>query len=329
MTKRCRRCLLPEFEPQISLNEEGICSICEEYEDKDSNNASNALLESKLYEIIEEYRGEGKYDCLVMCSGGKDSTSALYYMKKKYDLNPIAFTFDNGFETERALKNVRNAVEALDVEWVLFKSEYMREAFKEIIQKYNKASICQVCSMWYIMLTHDIADRFDTPLIVAGWTDVQSISPDEDDREYIPFTKATEDFVLKLRKKYERYEDFPRNMGEAMKKARQKIESKIISPHWFFPEDPEDIVPTLKEELDWEKPDKSYPKGSTNCLLNFVSSYLMNKNFGYTHYHVEQSKLIRKGKILRQEAENKLEMDFDREFLNSILERINCKLPEE
>ena len=53
-----------------------------------------------------------------MCSGGKDSTSSLYYVKKRYNLNPLAFTFDHGFETEEAMRNIKNAVEILDVDFL-------------------------------------------------------------------------------------------------------------------------------------------------------------------------------------------------------------------
>jgi 3'-phosphoadenosine 5'-phosphosulfate sulfotransferase (PAPS reductase)/FAD synthetase len=106
----CKKCIMPEAKPAIFLNEEGICNLCVEHEKMKKFENETKPLESDFIKIINKYKGKQKYDCLVMCSGGKDSTSSLYYMKKRYDLNPLAFTFDHGFETEEALENIHNAV---------------------------------------------------------------------------------------------------------------------------------------------------------------------------------------------------------------------------
>ena len=50
------------------------------------------------------------------------------------------------------------------------------------------------------------------------------------------------------------------------------------------------------------------------------------KYFGYTHYHVEMSKLIREGLLTREEALNLLEVNFDHNLVNSVLSKIGCRL---
>ena len=47
------------------------------------------------------------------------------------------------------------------------------------------------------------------------------------------------------------------------------------------------------------------------------------KYFGYTHYHVEMSKLIREGLLTREEAIKNLEIDFDKELLNNIAKKLD------
>ena len=131
--KICRRCVLPENQQDIFLNDQGICNICMEHESSKSKLTNQKILETDFLKILDKYRGKGKYDCLVMCSGGKDSTSALYFMKKRYKLNPLAFTFDHGFETEEALENIKNAVDILKVDFLFFKSDFIHEMVKEII----------------------------------------------------------------------------------------------------------------------------------------------------------------------------------------------------
>jgi len=107
----CQRCIMPENKPDIFLNDKGICNLCLEHDFVKRTEDNVKPLETDFLKIINKYKGKQKYDCLVMCSGGKDSTSSLYYMTKRYKLNPLAFTFDHGFETEEAMENIRNAVD--------------------------------------------------------------------------------------------------------------------------------------------------------------------------------------------------------------------------
>ena len=170
----CRKCVLPESKPDIWLDENGICSVCIEHEKTKDPLEDRKSLETDFIKTINQYKGKGEYDCLVMCSGGKDSTSSLYYMKRRYKLNPLAFTFDHGFETEDALENIRNAVEILGVDFLLFKTDFMKDMFSKILTTKSKAVICHPCSIWYMDLTFKIAAKFNIPIIIAGWTKGQS-----------------------------------------------------------------------------------------------------------------------------------------------------------
>lgn len=120
--KLCKKCVLPHSPPDILLNDDGVCNICLEYAKTRDATGTYKPLETEFIKMLNMYKANGEYDCMVMCSGGKDSTAALYYMKKRYKLNPLAFTFDHGFETEDALENVRNAVEILGVDRLFLKA---------------------------------------------------------------------------------------------------------------------------------------------------------------------------------------------------------------
>ena len=93
----CRKCVMPESKPWIRLNEDGVCDICLQYAREKAAGAVEKNLESDFTNILALHRGRHEYDCLVMCSGGKDSTASLYYMKTRYKTKPLAFTFDHGF----------------------------------------------------------------------------------------------------------------------------------------------------------------------------------------------------------------------------------------
>jgi len=324
---------MPEFSPYITLNDEGICNLCVEYEKK-PDLPEERLHETDLVKIFNKNKSKGKYDCLVMCSGGKDSTSALYYMKRRYKLNPLAFTFDHGFETEEALANIKNAVEKLGVDFLFFKTDFMKEMFSKILKHESKAIICHPCSIWYMDLTYDLAAKFDIPIIVAGWTKGQSTKQtvmskcacNIDAPEFKSMGEETKKFIEEHVKNDPRYKNFPDSMEEVLRRAKKRHKAIVISPHWFLPYGPEIYVETISKELGWKQPKESYPHRTTNCALNFLSVHNSMKHYGYTHYHVEMSKLIRQGIITREEALADLEINFDNEYLNSIAAKLGHKL---
>lgn len=330
----CRRCVMPESPPDIVFNEEGICSLCVAHEAAQQSGGAPPALESDFIKIINKYKGKHRYECLVMCSGGKDSTSALYYMVKRYKLTPLAFTFDHGFETEEALANVRSAVEALGVDFLFYRSTYMQRMFARIVESGSRAVLCHPCSMWYMDVAFDVAARYDIPMIVAGWTKGQSQKQEVMSKcgcnthapEFRAMAQATIEFLKTELERMPEYKNFPRSMEEVLARASKRHKAIVVSPHWFLPYDQETYVATIKKELNWKEPAVSYPKGSTNCLLNFISVYNSVKHFGYAHYHVEMSKLIRAGVLTREQALEALKLDFDPELLNTIAAKLGCRV---
>lgn len=336
MTPRniCRRCVLPESKPDIRLDADGVCNLCVEYARTTESAAAAKPLETDFIKMLNMYKSNGEYDCLVMCSGGKDSTAALYYMKKRYKLNPLAFTFDHSFETEEAMENVRNAVEILGVDFLFFKSDFMKDMFSAIVRTNSKAVICHPCSLWYMDITFKMAARFGIPVIIAGWTKGQSTRQQLMSRcgcnihqpEFASMARATKEFLDNHIRSDPKYRDFPGSMEEVLTRAKRRQKCAVLSPHWFLPFDSDAYVEILKRELKWKFPRLSYPAKTTNCYLNFVSVYNSMKYFGYTHYHVEMSKLIREGLLTREEALKNLEINFDSDLINFVLGRIGYGL---
>jgi 7-cyano-7-deazaguanine synthase in queuosine biosynthesis len=332
--RTCSRCVLPESPPDIVIGDDGLCSVCRlDALVTAPAGGERTLLETDFVRILLQHKGKHRYDCMVMCSGGKDSTASLWYMVKRYHLNVLAFTFDHGFETEEALANVKNAVERLGVDYLFYRSSYMNDLFAAMIQTRSKAVICHPCSIWYMGLAFDVAARYDIPLIIAGWTKGQSTRQEVmtrcacniDAPEYQSMGKATKAFLESL-KKHPKYKDFPRSMEEVLERAKKKHKAMVLSPHWFFDSHPDEYVALISRELGWKVPVESYPARTTNCALNFLSSYLSLRYYGYTHYHVEASKMIRLGLLDREAALRDLEMDVSPEYLQGIASKLGVTL---
>lgn len=322
----CSRCIMPESLPEIFLDENGVCNLCHAHDAMKKFEDTRKPLETDLLKILDKYRGKNKYDCMVMCSGGKDSTSALYFMKKRYKLNVLAFMFDHGFESEEAIENVKKATDKLGVDLLFFKSAYMKEMFRKLVETDSRAVICHPCSIWYMDLAFDVAARYEIPIIVAGWTKGQSQKQEVMSKcgcnvhtaEFKKMADNTVEFLNNSLQEMPQYKNFPKSMEEVLRKAKRKHKALVISPHWFLPYGPKEYVKLIKDELDWKAPLLSYPQGSTNCRMNFMSVYYSLKHYGYTHYHVEASKLIRENILTRDEAMEQLKLNFDSEELIKI-----------
>jgi len=341
--KICARCVLPESPPDIVLNEEGICNFCLDHDAAEKSAAENTgrgMLESDFIKILDKHRGKQQYDCLCMLSGGKDSTAALYYVKEKYKLNPLVFTFNHGFVPDEHIASARKTVQKLGVDFIYFETSFMKDMFRKIVETKSRVVICPVCSLWYMLKTYEIAARFDIPIIISGWTKGQTTGGsravlskcacDQDPNEFKSMSAATREFMEKHVKTDPKYRDFPMNMDEVITIAKKKFKSKaiVLSPHWFVPGGPDEYVPVIKEKLGWDYPQRSYPKKSTNCDLNFLASALAVKNYGYSHYHIEMSNMIRMGLMTRDEALELLKMDFDGRILDEILMKLGVRKDE-
>ena len=328
----CTRCVLPHSPPDLWLDDDGICNVCRDHEAAHAAADDRPPLMSDFIKLLKKHKGKGDYDCLVMCSGGKDSTSALYYMKERFKMRPLAFTFDHGFETEDALANVRRAVKILDVDFLQFRSTDIHPLIRKLLKSGSRAVICHLCSMWYMDLTFRMAARFRIPIIIAGWTKGQSTDQAMMTKcacniyapEYRAMGAATVEFLESLRGDPE-FRDFPQSMEEVLKRAKKRHKSIVLSPHWFLGYDIETYVQTIRDEVGWKPPQVSYPAGSTNCYLNFLAVHNSMRHYGYTHYHVEMSKLIREGDMTRDEALDALKPNYDADLLNRIAEPLGYR----
>ena len=181
-------------------------------------------------------------------------------------------------------------------------------------------------------LTFRMAQRFGVPLIIAGWTKGQMTTQPvmtkcacgAEGPEYKRMGQATRDFLAGLRAD-PRYKDFPASMEEAVEKAQKSYKCRVLSPHWFLPQETEEYVELIRRELGWQQPPLSYPGKSTNCLLNFISVHNSMKHFGFTHYHVEMSKLVRENLLGRDEALALLRVDFGPELLDRVGKPLGVK----
>jgi hypothetical protein len=134
--KRCTKCLLPETFPFIEFDTKGVCNYCNHYKPQ----AKVQPIEN-LKTLVEPYRRkDGRPDCIVPFSGGRDSTYSLHIIKKELGLNPIAFTYDWGMVTDLARRNIARVCGKLGVENIIVSADihWKRENIRKNVSAWLK-----------------------------------------------------------------------------------------------------------------------------------------------------------------------------------------------
>lgn len=165
----CSNCLFPETKPDLSFNENGVCSACTAAEEKDQGIDWNER-EKQFHDIIEHYKlpeGDTGWDCIVPVSGGKDSTYQAYFMKEVCGLNPLCVCFETTSLTEVGQKNIDN-ISKMGIDVIYFKKNY--NAYKKmVIEGFKRLGD----EMWpnhigIFTIPVMVAVKFKIPLIIWG-----------------------------------------------------------------------------------------------------------------------------------------------------------------
>ena len=82
---------MPNTRPRIVFDETGECNACKHSREKQEIDWD--ARKKEFLEVVERYRGDGPYDCVVPFSGGKDSAAIAYRLKFEFGLNPLLATY--------------------------------------------------------------------------------------------------------------------------------------------------------------------------------------------------------------------------------------------
>ncbi|MBP7807794.1 MAG: N-acetyl sugar amidotransferase [Bacteroidia bacterium] len=129
----------------IVFDKEGHCNYCNDYfaqAKKTTKTESELTTElNNLIDSIKKNKGKAKYDCLVGVSGGADSMYVVHLLAQ-YGLNPLVVHYDNGWDSEVAVKNIEVVVNKLGLDLSTYVNDW--EEFKDIQLSFIKASVIDI-----------------------------------------------------------------------------------------------------------------------------------------------------------------------------------------
>ncbi len=286
---KCTRCILPGNYPNIDFDENGVCRVCREHDQKYSNIDWDAR-RKRLEKILDRYRGKGeKYDVLVPFSGGKDSTYTLWVLKNTYGMRCLAFNFDNGFLDPGALAFAKKSAAKLGVDLITYSPGFdlLRRVYKRALEATGE--FCAACVVLMPTAIFRAADTQGIRLIAAGFSDMLEAPPAGSCIDRIHFKSMVKDFIPLKELKWDYF--YP--SWKRMFKVKQINLPDFIE--WDLPL----IYETLNRELDFGK---SMADVRYDCLGTPHSSYLYKTRTGFGKYEYLYANMVRCGAIPREEA---------------------------
>ena len=85
--KYCKKCVEPESNPGLTLDETGVCNVCRYYQSKPLEDWNKRQEELKGIASWAKANSNGTYDCVIGVSGGKDSHRQALYARDVLGLN--------------------------------------------------------------------------------------------------------------------------------------------------------------------------------------------------------------------------------------------------
>lgn len=296
--KVCTRCVMDNTVEGIRFDEKGECTFCKIHDDLEKKFPLNEETPKRLQQLVDKIKKDGrgkKYDCILGVSGGRDSTYTLYNAVK-LGLRPLAVHFDNGWNSEIAVQNIKNATEKLGVDLHTHVADW--EEFKDLQRSFLFASVpdAEVPTDWIIFsVLFAEAAQYNVKYIVHGHSfRTEGTTP-------LTWTYMDGKYVQDVQRKFGKMKlkSFP-NMSMS-KYIYYSLFKKInqIRILYYFQYNEREVLHILENELGW----KNYgDKHHESKYTAFFQAYILTRKFNIDKRKLHYSAKVRNGQLTRDEA---------------------------
>ena len=192
--RTCKKCGFPLDARPGAREKDGVCYPCINSERKKQINFQER--QEWLTQFIKENKGNGKYDCIIAVSGGKDSHMIVKRLMENHGIkNPLLVTVMDEFtQTAAGKHNLNNITEYFDLDHIFFRAKpqtwkkTVRKEFEDLMHplKEHEEGIYKI--------PLDIAKAFD--IKIAFYGENPDFEYGGSDDLYIFHKNSTEDLKL-------------------------------------------------------------------------------------------------------------------------------------
>ena len=298
----CTKCVMDNSYVEIDFDDNGVCSSCHLYENYEKRNTSSEEnIKLKFNKIIKELKeaGDGKeYDCIAGMSGGVDSSFLLHLLKEN-GIRVLAVQFDNGWNSELAVKNIENLCKKLDIDLYTYVVDW--NEFRDMQLSFFKASVANleaITDHGIYGTLYAAASRFGVKHIITGVNTATEIS-------FVSISNGYNFWDLKqIRSIHKIYgkvkmKTFPA-VGFWKRQFYMRVCGlKLIDILNYYPFNKDEAKKILIDKYDW----KEYGgKHYESIITRFHQSYILLNKFGIDKRKMHLSSLIYSGQLTREDA---------------------------
>ena len=296
--KICTRCIIDSTVPGVEFDQNGECNYCKIHdalvEAYPRGEKGQKILEKTISEVKKDGRNN-QYDCIVGVSGGTDSTYLLSYLKEK-GLRPLAVHFDNGWDSEIAVNNIKKLIGTMEVDLQTYVVDW--EEFKDILISYLKSSIPWADNPTDIGITaslYKVAAEEKVRYIFVG-NDFRS-----EGKQPTEWTYGDGKLVASIQKKFgdKKLKTFPNlTLSSLIINAFIK-RIRLVRPFYHIPYNKQDAKKILEEKFDWQDYGGHHYE---SIYTRFVYSTYLPVKYGIDKRMISLSAQTRSGVIKREDA---------------------------
>ena len=318
---RCGKCLLPANYPGIHFDQNGVCNICLEYETYKDKAEKYFKSSTDFYPLIENIKKEkrNEYDCLLLFSGGKDSTYVLYKLIDM-GLKVLTFTFDNGYISNAAFANIKNITSGLGIENIVCRAKNMKKIFVESLHTNHNA--CHGC--WNVLNTMGIkiAHEKNINLVISGLSRGQIVEMRLEGLFKLGIfdEHEIEKNLLLFRKSFHSKTNIFSQILD-VELPEDAVENIHFVDFFRYFDTPVSEISTYLTKQGWRRPENT-GFCSSNCIINDVGIYVHLKERHYHFYAAPLSWDCRLGVISREQGIRETGFEDIIDFKDEILKEI-------
>lgn len=287
--------------PSLTFDDEGVCRFCREYEPVlASLRITKEEEHRRLGEISREIRGRGRnleYDSILGLSGGVDS-SYVAVLAKRMGLRPLVVHFDNGWNSELAVENIRLLVEALGFDLHTYVIDWPE--FKDLQRSFFRASVVDIEMLTdhaIIASMVQLARQFKIRHVLSG---VNFATESGMPREWLWFKQDLRNIrAIQRRFGTRKIRSFPTCGNWRWRFITATGRLRFVEPLNNIHYRKSDARRLLETDFGWR-----YYGGKhyESVFTKFYQAYVLPVKFGIDKRRSHLSSLIRNGELTREEA---------------------------
>jgi N-acetyl sugar amidotransferase len=352
--EHCSQCLMTNQKPHsvnesestaesgkkgMALDSSKVCDACN-YSVQKEHHIDWERREKLLLQTLEKFRrDDGRYDCIVSGSGGKDSVMVAHLLKYKYNMNPLTVTYSPMLYTDVGWRNLQSWINVGGFDNILFSpngqvlKHLTREAFLNLYHP------MQPFKFGIKSYAAKMALKFDIDLVMYGES-YQEYGSGDPDKAEVPtydaslYVSDSEDLYiggLSTEALMEKYGFTKNDLLPYMPLRSAELKDRLITIEhlgWYLKWDPQEAyyyaVDHCGFEPDTQRTDGTYGKyASIDDKMEWLHYFTHYIKFGIGRARFDASQEIRNAHITREEGLSlayKFEGEFPTRYFKDIID---------